>query len=98
MNPANFYNMDKDTQQNIYPKAFSMYYEQTPDESPEAHVNSAKNNPKEQLSTVDKIILTGVILCVILGAIQLILSNSELENGIEYMDSIPIDSNITNLT
>ena len=98
MNPANFYNMDKDTQQNIYPKAFSMYYEQDPDETPEVHVNSAKNTPKEQLSTTDKIILTGVILCVILGAIQLILSNSGLENGIEYMDNVPIDSNITNLT
>ena len=90
--------MDKDTQQNIYPKAFSMYYEQEPDETPEAHVNSAKNTSREQLSTRDKIILTGVILAIVSGTILLILSNSNPDLGIEYMDSIPIDSNITNLT
>ena len=90
--------MDKDTQQNIYPKAFSMYYEQDPDETPEVHVNSAKNNSREQLSTRDKIILTGVILAIISATILLILSNSNPDLGIEYMDSIPIDSNITNLT
>ena len=88
--------MDKPTQQTEYHKAFSMYYEQDTDETPEPVVNSAKNDINPTLTIKELIVLTIVVIGVILMGIELYENHNQID--INYMDSPIQDTNTTNLT